>query len=121
MPFDFVKGSEVKIRVNGAILGGVHSAEIADKSTVKKIEEYLSDIPVAEQKNTVYKIKLTLESGSLAPLEDVELESVQISRGNTSVSFEECSPESISVKIPSDGAALHTVTIEARRRSVENE
>ena len=121
MPFDFVKGSEVKIRVNGEILGGVHSAEIADKSTVKKIEEYLSDIPVAEQKNTVYKIKLTLESGSLAPLEGVELESVQISRGNTSVSFEECSPESISVKIPSDGAALHPVTIEARRRSVENE
>ena len=119
MPFDFVKGSEVKIRVNGAILGGVHSAEIADKSTVKKIEEYLS--PVAEQKNTVYKIKLTLESGSLAPLEGVELESVQISCGNTSVSFGECSTESISVKIPPDGAALHTVTIEARRRSVENE
>ena len=44
----FLKGCDVTVTADGARVGGVISVECGQNNTVEKIEEYLTDVPVAQ-------------------------------------------------------------------------
>lgn len=120
MTVDFIKGSDVTILLNGEVLGGVSSAEISDAGRTFGIGEYLSSIPVAQIKEPRYIIRLKLESSS-SLLPEVEAGTLSfLCRGKTEV-FTRCCVTGHTSEIPSNGRALHTVTIESSQRSVEYE
>ena len=58
--FVFVKGSDLTIKLNGEVLGGVQKAVCSTKKTFSDIKEFLTDIPVARVEDKRYEIILTL-------------------------------------------------------------
>ena len=63
--FVFVKGSDITIKLNGEVLGGVQKVVCSTKKTFSDIKEFLTDIPVARVEENRYQLVMTLNTPSL--------------------------------------------------------
>lgn len=116
----FLRGKDMTVLINGKILGGVRSAEIIKQTTVYKIGEYLTDVPVFRKTRSFYIIKLKLESPLLFPLEG-EIQTIEFEYGKECDVFENCALSGRSGEALPDSEILHTLTIEADKRGLEDE
>ena len=119
MNVTFLKGSDVTVRADGAVVGGVLSAETGQKNTVEKIEEYLTDVPVAQFSKTSYYIKLIMQVQPYGML-GLDPGEVSLSYGGSRVVYTRCCVENVKCEILPDSAVRYTVLISAGERSVEN-
>lgn len=114
--FVFTKGSDLVIRLNGDILGGVQKAVCSTKKTFSDIKEFLTDIPVTRVEEKKYEIVLILNAVSFDEIEKVE--SLEFSEFSRTVVFSMCNIEESQAVINSRGNVEYKVIISAEMRNV---
>lgn len=121
MLFELAKGADAVVTLDGTVLGGVCGAVVNEKTTVDKIECYLTDIPAAQIVSRSYEIILTLETADFAAFADRSFNVLCISCGGVTQRFENGAVKSVKTDIPPAGIISHKVTLEAAQRSVDHE
>ncbi|MEE1264090.1 hypothetical protein [Ruminococcus sp.] len=119
MNVTFLNGADVTVRADGVVVGGVIKAETGQKNTVDKIEEYLTDVPVAQFSETSYYIKLTMKAQPYGTL-GLDPGEVSLSCGGCRVVYTGCCVQNVKCEILPNSAVQYTVLISAGERSVEN-
>ena len=115
----YLKGDDVTVTADGSVIGGVLGVECGRRNSVEKIEEYLTDVPVAQFPKTVYYVTLRLQAQPYATLGFVPAE-VSLICGSCRVSYTDCCVEHVKGEILPHAAVEYTVTLTAGERSVEN-
>lgn len=117
--FRFKNGSDVKIYADGEVLGGVLSIKCESANSVEKIEEFLTDVPVAQFANESYGIEIKMNAQPYGSV-GFEPESIVIEDENERVVYTKCCVGSIKCEILPRAAMAYTVKIAAGERRVEN-
>ena len=117
MAFNYEKGSDVLVRVNGTVLGGVTALRRTMKQTQKEIYEYLADKPVAVIPEKMYYIQIKLNRSEEYPF-DENLSFVEIVGGGRIERYTSCFVRRERSDVLPRGETEYTVTIVARERSV---
>lgn len=114
--FIFVKGSDLTVKLNGEILGGVQKAVCSTKKTFSDIKEFLTDIPVARVEEKNYEIILTLNTQSFNEIEAIE--SLEFSDSAKTVTYSKCNVDETQTAINAKGNIEYRVTISSEMRNV---
>lgn len=118
--FSFVKGDDVVIRLDGEILGGVIKLVCSTQNSYKKIEEFLTDIPVAKIAECSYGILMTMNSKFDNLFENSCLfDSIEISDKSKTVIYSYCHVDSVESTINAKGIIEYKVKITAESREVK--
>lgn len=114
---EFVKGQNVTIRLDSVILGGVTKAVCKIEYKYREIREFLSDTPVDEIVESIYRIELTLNSSCNMPfLRNRYFGRLEMSDGNSTVIYSDCRVDNVNVTVNSRGAVEYDVRITAGKR-----
>lgn len=116
----FERGSDLTVRVNGHILGGVCKLWRTVRREEGEIREFLTDKPVAVTPKERYLIKLELRRTAEYPF-DGAVEEVSVSGGGRTEIYSLCTVEQAESCAAARGDTEYTVMIAARERSVTNE
>lgn len=114
--FVFVKGSDLTIKLNGEVLGGVQKAVCSTKKTFSDIKEFLTDIPVARVEDKRYEIILTLNIQSSEDFESVE--TLEISNSAKTVKYTKCNVDETQTTVNAKGNIEYRVIISSEMRNV---
>lgn len=117
--FKFKNGSEVTVYADGVVLGGVLSVESEIKNSVNNIEEFLTDVPVAQFADEDYIIEIKMNAQPYGSIVFEPKRIVLEDRSNRAV-FTKCCVESVKCEILPRAAIVYTVRIAAGERRVEN-
>lgn len=119
MNVTYLKGKDVTVSADGIVVGGVLAVECGQNNTVEKIEEYMTDVPVAQFSNAAYYVKLRMR---LQPYSSIGLNPSEVSLtfGSSRVVYTDCCVENVKCEILPDSAVEYTIMILAGERSVEN-
>ncbi len=117
MVFDYEKGSDLLVRVNGTVLGGVTALCRTMRQSQKEIYEYLTDKPVAVIPEKMYYIQIKLNRSAEYPF-DGDISCVEIAGGGRIERYTSCFVHREKSDVLPRGETEYTVTIEARERSV---
>ncbi len=120
MVFDYEKGSDLLVRVNGNVLGGVTALRRTMRQSQKEIHEYLTDKPVAVIPEKLYYIQIKLNRSAEYPF-DGDLSFVEIVGGGRTERYTSCFVQREKSDVLPRGETEYIVTIEARERSVHYE
>ncbi len=120
MSVEFEKGSDLTVRVNGTVLGGVIELQRTVKRSTDEIMEYLTDKPKAVIASEIYYIILKLRRTAFYPF-DSGIGYVEVFSGNRTERYSMCTVLKAGSSALAHGEAEYTVVIEARERSVWNE
>ena len=117
MQSEFVKGQNITIKLDSTILGGVTKAVCKIEYKYREIREFLSETPVNEIVDSVYKIELTLNSKCKMPfLRSRYFGKLEMSDESSTVTYKDCRVESVNVTVNSKGAVEYNVKITAGKR-----
>ena len=114
--FVFVKGSDLTIKLNGEMLGGVQKAVCSTKKSISDIKEFLTDIPVVRVEEKSYEIILTLNTPSLDEIESIE--SLEFTDSSKILVYTKCNVEDVQSTINSKGNVEYRVIISSEMRNV---
>ncbi len=105
MNVTYLKGKDVTVSADGVVVGGVLAVECGQNNTVEKIEEYLTDVPVAQFSNAAYYVKLRMR---LQPYSSIGLNPSEVSLtfGSSRVVYTDCCVENVKCEILPDSAPL---------------
>ena len=117
MAFNYEKGSDVLVRVNGTVLGGVTDLRRTMKRSHTEIHEYLTDKPVAVIPENVYYIQIKLNRSPEYPF-DGNVSFVEITGSGRTERYTSCFVREENSKALPRGETEYTVTVEAGERSV---
>jgi len=114
--FVFVKGSDLTIKLNGEILGGVQKVVCSTKKTFSDIKEFLTDIPVARVEENRYQLVMTLNTPSLEKVGEIEsLEFYDLAK---TVIYTKCNVDETQTTVNSKGNVEYRVIISSEMRNV---
>ena len=117
MEFAFEKGSDLLIRVNGEILGGVKKLKRAVKTDTEGIYQFLTDKPVARWQKKTYELELWLRCAGDCVLADT-VHSVCVSDGDKTELYTLCAVKCLESTAQARGAVEYHAVIDAAERSV---
>ena len=120
MEFSFDKGSDVIIRVDGDILGGVTKLRRTVRSEAQGIYEFLTDRPVARLPRQTYILELWLKGRGGCVFEN-EIHTVTVTAKGKTEAYTGCAVTSLQCTALPRGDVEYAVTVEAEERSVANE
>lgn len=120
MTVEYLNGSDVTVIADGVTVGGVLSAECGQQNEVERIEEYLTDVPVAQLPVTSYYIKLRMRVQPYGSL-GLNPDEVVLQSGARRVTYRRCAVESVKCEILPRLAVEYTVTLSAGERSETND
>lgn len=120
MSAEFEKGSDLEVRVNGTVLGGVTELRRRVKRSANEIREFLTDKPKAVIPSEVFYIVLKLRRTAFYPF-DGGIGFVDIISGSRRERYSMCTVLKAESRAFARGEAEYTVVIEAEERSVWNE
>lgn len=115
-----LSGSDVTVRADGCIVGGVKYAEIVENNKIIEINEFLSGVPAARIDNPVYRISLRLDSAGLDEVCGGSETELAFENGEESLIFEGCKVKSVKRIIAPDKTVEYTVTLEGYKRRFED-
>lgn len=118
MNVTYLKGADVTVRADGRVVGGVVAVECGCRNTVEKIEEYLTDVPVAQFTETEYYVRLRMKiqpygAFGLNPGE------VSLTAGGCRLIYSDCSVEKVKCEIMPDATVEYSVLLSAQERREE--
>lgn len=116
-----LRGEDVTVRVNGAVLGGVRGVQGKEECELFEVKEFLNDIPVYRSVSRRCSVVLRLASPAADYAAGDSLGTLTLqSRLGTEV-FEDCLIGKAEQKLlPGEGVET-VLTLTAKRRSFENE
>lgn len=118
--FTFAKGDDIVIKFDGEILGGVLKVVCSTQNSYEKIEEFLTDIPVAKIADSSYGILLTMNSESENCFEKSCLfDSIEIADKSKTVTYSNCHVDSVESTVNAKGIIEYKVKITAESRDVK--
>lgn len=112
----FVKGSDLVIKLNGDILGGVQKLACSTKKTFSDIKEFLTDIPVARVEENRYQLVMTLNTPSLEEIKDIE--SLEICDKSKRLVYTKCNIDEAQIMINPKGNLEYRVTVSSEKREI---
>lgn len=115
--FEFDKGDDIKIKLDGDILGGVKKAVCNTQNSFYDISQFLTDTPVDRIAASKYKIELVMNcSGRLGFLQGQSFEQIEIFNSDKSVAYRDCFVDKVTVNIAAKNYVEYTVNITANER-----
>ena len=116
----FENGSDLLIRVNGEITGGVSDLRRTVINDEENIYQFLTDKPVARIPKQKYRLRFKMRCKSGCVFEN-GVESIEISDGKKTEIYTSCAVRILHSRAEPNRAVEYEVTVEARERSVANE
>lgn len=117
-----IKGSDVVIRANSAIVGGIEKAVITENTQSDDIYQFLTDEPVASMYSSVYELKLYVNTEGFSAFDgkDTLSEVVIINgeNGETVFKYLNCLIEKKQVEISAPNELEYVVTVKSREKEV---
>lgn len=120
MKFSFEKGSDLLIKVDGEILGGVIRLRRAVKNNPDAVYEFLNEKPVAliPRKTYVLRFYMRCENGCVF---DGDFNSIEVCGRGKSETYTMCTATRCESRAYPNTDINYTVTVTARERSVAYE
>lgn len=119
--FGFISGSEVRVRVNGSVVGGVLSAVCKTENNLIIIEEFLTEKPVYSAPSPSFIIELKTHADPDGIFIEDGFETISFECGGKTVEYSGCAVSKKESRLSSRGNIEYSVVISAGNRSVENE
>ena len=114
--FVFVKGSDITIKLNGKVFGGVQKVVCSTKKTFSDIKEFLTDIPVARVEENRYQLVMTLNTPSLEEIK--EIESLEICDKSKRLIYTKCNIDETQTMINARGNLEYRVNVSSEKREI---
>jgi hypothetical protein len=114
--FVFVKGSDLVIKFNGEVIGGVQKVVCSTKKTFSDIKEFLTDIPVARVEENRYQLVMTLNIPSLDEIK--EIESIEICHTSKRLVYTKCNIDETQTMINAKGNLEYKMMVSSEKREI---
>lgn len=117
--FSFLKGSDLTIRLNGEVLGGVKRANCTVCNSAREIKEFLTDKPFESIVESSFIVLLEMNCTAAEFFDDkYSFDTLEISDGQKCVKYSSCRITQIKSEITADKSVEYKVEITAEKRSV---
>lgn len=119
MEFDFVKGSDLIVKINSDIIGGVRKIVCKEENAYTNIASFLTDIPVHRVDEKKYSLILTFDCSENTLYFDENITSVDFLTKNKVERFTKCVVKSFEKYITPSGVIEGVLTVGADERTVD--
>lgn len=118
--FKFESSRDVKLRVDGEVLGAVSRVVCESEKSVDDICEFLSDVPVFRASRTSYKITLDMVLGEDNPFVDRDsFDCIELEGRSRTVRYCGCTVLSTKSTVSAEGFVRLEACIGAESREVD--
>lgn len=115
-----INGSDFTVRVNGKIVGGVYRFVSKTLTETEEIQEFLTDIPVAQIPRESYVLEFFMHCTDGCVFEEAPLESIAVFDGHKTEIYTFCAVRELACEVMPEGSADYRVTVTAEERGVAN-
>lgn len=117
--FDFLKGDDLVVKLDGETLGGVKKAVCTVENKISDIMEFLTDVPVESFIESCYGIQLEMHTNNAELFDGKEkFNSIEFADRLKSVKYSDCRIKQVQTEILPQGNIEYRIKITANNREV---